>query len=120
MWVRINMNINWIFWEQVSIVKTRLHDFTNIVKQTVDSKTPEATQTLLKNNDRSDVVHVGNKLYSSVYNNDTEYANYVEYGIQWKAFNYNKPKWSVFLTAQWAWMFRKTRFELQDKFNELT
>lgn len=33
--------------------------------------------------------------------NDADHAIYVEYGSTWLAFNYHKPKWSVFYT--WVW-----------------
>ena len=57
-----------------------------------------------------------NEVKWKVYN-DTEYWIYVEYWVSWKAYNYNKPKWSIFFTWIWDRMFTRS---FDEKKKEIT
>lgn len=118
MWFRINIDTNAILRNQKAKMKNKLDKFTDIVLDKINEKTPEDTKELLWNNQRSEIIENGDKLYSRVFN-DTEYAPYVEYWV-WREFKYNKPKWKIFFTWIWAWMYWRTWKEVKDKFYQLT
>lgn len=59
------------------------------LKKKIDEKTPEDTFTLIGNNDIEKAIQTGTSIKGSVYNN-TEYAQYVEYGVMSKTYNYYK------------------------------
>lgn len=84
------------------------------LKNNIDSKTPEDTKTLLGNNKIKKASLSGEQITASV-SNDTEYAQYVEYGIWWRKYRYNKPKGNVFYTGVGARMFTRASDESQDK-----
>jgi hypothetical protein len=87
----------------------------SILKNAIDSHTPEDTRTLLWNNKINRASNISWTIKWSVENN-TEYAIYVEYWVRWKSFNYHKPKWSVFYSWVWARMFSKA---LDEKKSEI-
>ncbi len=77
------------------------------IKKKVDEKTPEDTRKLLQNNDTSVSIEAS-KVIGEVFNDKTEYAKYVEYGVRSKPYNYHKPKGSVFYQGVGARMFTRT------------
>ena len=103
-----------------NIIEKSLIDWVNkwleILKNTIDSKTPEDTKTLLWNNKIKQAVPVWWVIKWSV-ENTTEYAIFVEYWVRWRDYNYHKPKWSVFYTWVWARMFARS---LDEKRQEIT
>lgn len=119
MWFKVDININKLINQQKGNMIQKLDKFTDIVKDRVDEKTPEDTKDLLWSNQRSEVIINWSKLHSRVYN-DTEYAPYVEYWVEWKFYEYHKPKWKTFYSWVWAWMYWRTKNEINNKFNSLT
>lgn len=81
-----------------------------VLKDDIDSKTPEDTKTLLWNNRINPASVSWNVVVASV-ENDTEYAQFVEFGVWWRPFNYNKPKGNIFFRWTWARMFTRARDE---------
>ena len=60
--------------------------------------TPEDTKKMLASYRVVWVRQEGDKIIGTIWN-DAEYAIYVEYWVKWKAFNYHKPKWSIFYSG---------------------
>lgn len=83
-------------------------------KQLVDDKTPEDTKTLLWNNKLNPATVTWSTVKWSVSNN-TPYVFFVEFGVWWKNYNYNKPKWSKFYSGVWARMFARTADEIRKR-----
>ena len=97
--------------------KKKLDVFADRVVKWVKSRTPEDTQDLVKSIWKSTQTFTWTKILQKIYDkNNLHYTPYVEYWVWWNKYNYHKPKWSVFLVAVWAWMFRRTYFDLKDKF----
>jgi len=95
-----------------AIIKA-ITEWLNELKQWIDAKTPENTQKLLGNNQIQWVIKRGNVYYGRVFN-DTEYAKYVEHGVKWKKYRYQKPKGNKwFYTGVGARMYARTVMEKQ-------
>jgi hypothetical protein len=62
-----------------------------LLKVEIDLNTPIDQGELISNTKIAKADIVWNQIKWSVYN-DTSYANYVEYGVQWKTYNYHKQK----------------------------
>lgn len=77
-----------------------------LLKDNIDSITPEDTRTLLWNNETSEVV-VYNGIVSGKIFNTTPYAIYVEYWVGWKPYTYHKPKWKPFYNGIWNRTFAR-------------
>ncbi len=119
MWFKINIDFTSIHHENIKEAKERLDKFADIVVEWVKWRTPEDTKTLLKAIWKTDQTQVLNRITQKVLDQKKlEYTPYVEYWVLWRSYRYNKPKGTIFLVWVWAWMFRKTYFDLKDKFNE--
>jgi hypothetical protein len=77
----------------------------NVLKASIDAKTPEDSKTLIWNNKIEHAKIVGDTVVWKVVN-DTEYAELVELGV-WLPFNYHKPKGKVFYRGSGARMFTR-------------
>jgi hypothetical protein len=89
-----------------------------VLKEDIDSKTPEDTTRLLKANDIVDAQVNWNAIEWAV-KNETEYARFVEYGVGGKAYNYHKPKWSVFYKWVGARMFTRAYDEKKKQITQI-
>lgn len=81
-----------------------------ILKKSVDDKTPEDTLTLLGNNQVIGPIQQGSIIMWEV-KNYTPYAKYVEYGVRGKKYNYHKPKGTVMYRWVGARMYSRTKLE---------
>lgn len=77
------------------------------LKNSIDEKTPEDTKTLLGQTRIEQAKQSWNEIIGKVINDNTEYWLYVEYGVKNRAYNYHKPKWSVFYSWIGARMFTR-------------
>lgn len=119
MWVRINIDFWAIKAKNLVEAKEMLDNFADKVLEWVKSRTPEDTQDLLKAIWKTWQTHEGTKIIQRVKDKKwLVYTPFVEYWVWWNVYKYNKPKWTIFLVWVWAWMFRRTHFDLKDKFNE--
>lgn len=116
MWFKVEINTDEILRVSFDEARSFLKDKAQVVKEWVDSLTPEREKVLLKNNKISDVVRNWLRFSIKVYN-ETLYAIFVEYWVMWKIYNYHKPAWKIFFSWIWAAMFRKTWFKYKDSFN---
>lgn len=96
-------------------MENAMSDALKILKESVDEKTPEDTNTLLQNNTIDEGEWHGSTLVGRV-KNPTEYAKYVEYGHTGKVFNYYKNKGrkrggTPFYQGVGARMFERTKNE---------
>ena len=87
-------------------IKNSINDWLDILKKSIDSKTPEDTKKLLLNNEIEKAVIEWDYIVWRV-SNETPYWIFVEYWVQSTRFNYNKPKWTIFYRWIWARMFTK-------------
>lgn len=117
MWFNINIDFTEIRRKQVEEWKKRLDKFADRVVEWVKSRTPEDTKDLLNSIWKTSQIYDWKQIKQSV--KDLvwlSYTIYVEYWVMGKIYNYHKPKWKVFYEWIWAAMFRKTYFDLKDKF----
>jgi len=98
-------------------IKNAINDWLEILKKSIDEKTPEDTKKLLWNNEIEKAKQVWDVLIWKVLNK-TKYWIYVEYWVWTKKFNYNKPKWTIFY--QWTWARMYTRWYDESKKEILT
>lgn len=119
--IKFNLNINKLEKELMDKLEAGIEKSTDLLKQNIDSITPENTKTLLWNN-KSEVSVEKGKVIGKV-SNDTPYAIYVEYWVEWKAYNYHKPKGTVAYTwvgnrtfARGIDMTKKQALQLLKKF----
>jgi len=118
MWFTINIKYDKIRKDAINNAKNKLNIFADKVVLWVKSRTPEDTRNLVTWIWKSEQIFTWTKLLQKVYDKKwLKYTKFVEYWVWWKPFNYHKPKWSVFFVAVWAWMFRRTYFDLKNKFN---
>ena len=89
-----------------SKIKKSLNEWLEKLKVSIDEKTPEDTKTLLGNNEIEKATTSWDYIVWKVFN-ETLYWIYVEYWVQSKEYNYNKPKWNIFYVWTWARMFTR-------------
>ena len=95
-----------------------------ILKDNIDSKTPEDTKKLLQNNRIKYAQLIWNRIVGSVYN-ETDYAYFVEYWVSWRSYNYHKPKGNVFFRGwQYNWLswnrtFTRASDEIRKDLNKI-
>jgi hypothetical protein len=83
-----------------------------ITKKKIEEKTPEDTKKLIGSYKTSPLNETFRKIEVNV-TNDIEYAQYVEYWVKNKPYNYHKPKGNVFRIGVGARMFQRTKEENQ-------
>ena len=88
-------------------IKNSINEWLEVLKKSIDNKTPEDTKTLLWNNEIKKATREWNYITWSVFNDKTPYWIFVEYWVQSKKYNYNKPKWTIFYKWVWARMFTR-------------
>ena len=120
MWYNVNINYVAISKKYINIWSKKLDNFSSRVVKWVKSRTPEDKWKLEKSIWKTEQTFTWRFILQQVKSLDpsVDYVPPVEYWVMWKVYNYHKPKWSVFFSWIWAWMFRKTWFDLKDKFNE--
>ena len=118
--MRVEINIPRNLRKAKNFYRKGLDRFTDDLKEWVDSRTPVNKRVLVWDNLRSEIVDRGYELSTKVYNNnDSWYLLPVENWVLWKEFNYNipsDPDW--FSKWVWAWMFKRTRFDMEDKLKD--
>lgn len=87
-------------------LETGIKNALELLKNNIDSITPEDTRTLLSNNEISEVVAYNGKVSWKVFNT-TPYAIYVEYWVSGKPYTYHKPKWVPFYNGIWNRTFAR-------------
>ncbi len=112
---KVQIDIPWIMLSQKAIWKSRMRTFQEKVFDWVNSRTPENEWVLLENNEKSEILDIGNKIVCSVFNT-LYYAWFVEDWVMWQERNYHKPAWQVMVTDIWAWMYKRTWFAERDNF----
>lgn len=118
MWFSINIDFKKIKQDWLNEAKKQLDEFADLVVIWVKSRTPEDTKELLNSITKTKQTFTWRFILQQVKpNKEILYLGPVEYWVQWNTYNYNKPKWSIFYKWVWAWMFRRTHFDLKDKFN---
>ncbi len=99
-------------------IKRAVNQWLDILKESVDERTPEDTKTLLWNNEITPARDTWNFIEWDVRNN-TEYALFVEQGVNGKNYRYNKPKWNIFYVWPWARMFEQGARASEDDIRSL-
>ena len=90
----------------------------DLLKQESEKLTPEDTKTLLWNYEIDRAKISWNYVTGRVFN-DTEYSEYVEYGVMGRIYKYNKPKWSIFKIWVWARMMTLAQENNRDKVQQI-
>jgi len=88
-------------------LKNAINDSLEVLKKSIDDKTPEDTKKLLWQTRTEQAKISWEYIIWKVINDNTEYWVYVEYWVN-RDFNYHKPKWSIFYT--WTWSRMVTRW----------
>lgn len=112
-----------------SYIRKWIEEATTFLMDKVKAQTPEDTWELQSNNKTQPITESW-WIISWWLINDTPYWPYVEYWVNWKAYNYYKNgwrrswwspffKWWDFNGMLWARMFTKSQFENQSKVRDI-
>lgn len=99
-----------------SAIVDGVNESLDMMKTSVDEKTPEDEKELLSKN-KITPAQINGTVVIWIVSNDADHSIYVEFGRNklWKTNKYHKPKWSVFYTGIGARMYARTKLEKENE-----
>jgi hypothetical protein len=90
----------------------------NLLLKELKKNTPEDTKEMVNSYKILDVVKRWNYYIWTIWNT-ADHSIYVEFGVDWRIYDYHKPKWSTFYTWVWNRTFQRSLINAQDDIYKL-